>query len=76
MNLTNTIEFMKGKTCKALRYGRVCGFVGALMAFASCSDFLEENSQNLVYITKWQDLDELLVGGCYVPCNSNILCFL
>ncbi|MCQ2220155.1 MAG: RagB/SusD family nutrient uptake outer membrane protein [Prevotella sp.] len=54
MNITKTIAFL----------------VGVITSFTSCSDFLEENSQNLIYITKWQDLDELLIGGCYVPANA------
>lgn len=42
----------------------------AALLTTSCGSFLEEYSQNLQYITKWQDLDELLIGGCYVNSNS------
>ena len=31
-----------------------------------CSDFFEESSQNLFYVTDVADLDELLVGECYI----------
>ena len=31
----------------------------------SCSDFLEEQSQDLAYVTSINDLDELLIGSCY-----------
>lgn len=31
----------------------------------SCRDFLEEQSQDLAYVTSINDLDELLVGSCY-----------
>ena len=33
---------------------------------AGCSDFFEESSQNLFYVTDVADLDELLVGECYI----------
>lgn len=36
----------------------------------SCSDFLEEYSQDTDYVRSWKDLDELLIGDCYWPVNS------
>lgn len=36
------------------------------LPLASC-DFLEESSQDQAYISQWEDLDELLVGDCYLP---------
>ncbi|MGM9703293.1 MAG: RagB/SusD family nutrient uptake outer membrane protein [Prevotella sp.] len=34
--------------------------------FASCGDFLEERSQNMAYVEVVEDLDELLIGECYL----------
>ncbi len=39
----------------------------ASLALNSC-DFLEEYSQDQAYITEWQDLNELLIGDCYMRC--------
>lgn len=33
---------------------------------ASCSDFLEEYSQDLAKVESWKDLDEVLLGGAYL----------
>lgn len=33
----------------------------------SCSDFLEEYSQDLAKVESWNDLDELLLGDAYFP---------
>lgn len=33
---------------------------------ASCGDFLEETSQDTDYVRTWHDLDELLIGDCYM----------
>lgn len=33
---------------------------------ASCGDFLEERSQNMAYVEVVEDLDELLIGECYM----------
>lgn len=35
-------------------------------SFASCGDFLEERSQNQAYVEKASDLNELLIGECYL----------
>ena len=37
-----------------------------LAANSSCSGFLEEYSQDLAKVEGWQDLDEVLLGGCYM----------
>lgn len=43
---------------------------GLLTASASCSDFLEEYSQDKARVETWQDLDELLLGdGHLEPCR-------
>lgn len=34
---------------------------------SSCSDFLEEYSQDLAKVEGWSDLDELLLGSAYFP---------
>lgn len=41
-------------------------FVIVLLGCFSCSDFLEEDSQTLSYVTGIDDLDELLVGSGYL----------
>lgn len=40
--------------------------------FAGCSDFLEESSQSNDYVRTWKDLNELLLGGCYMEVNSTL----
>lgn len=39
--------------------------ISLLFLSVSCSDFLEEESQDLAYVTSLSDLEELLVGSCY-----------
>lgn len=45
-------------------------WISAPLLMASCSDFLEERSQDTYYITSYKDLDELLIGDCYAPVNN------
>lgn len=40
-------------------------------SFLSCSDFLEEYSQDTDYVRTWKDLDELLIGDCYLPVQTS-----
>ena len=42
--------------------------IGMALMLCSCS-FLEEYSQDKDYITSWENLDELLIGDCYLPVN-------
>lgn len=46
--------------------------IAALLAggFSGCSDFLEEYSQDAYYAQSWEDLDELLIGSCYMPVSA------
>ena len=44
---------------------KIVYFVMSFFMCVSCSDFLEERSQDLAYVTSLADLDELLVGSCY-----------
>ena len=37
------------------------------LALQGCSDFLEEYSQDKYLVTSYKDLDELLIGDCYMP---------
>lgn len=37
------------------------------LLFASCSNFLEEYSQDTSYVRGYEDLDELLLGSVYMP---------
>ena len=41
------------------------------LSLVSCSDFLEEYSQDTDYVRTWKDLDELLIGDCYLPVESS-----
>lgn len=48
--------------------------LAALLAIAtlgSCGDFLEEYSQDHDYVRSWEDLNELLLGDCYMPVNTS-----
>ena len=45
------------------------GFFAPL--FISCGDFLEEYSQDTDYVRTWKDLDELLIGDCYLPVEAS-----
>ena len=38
-----------------------------IASLAACSDFLEEYSQDTYYVSSYEDLDELLIGNCYLP---------
>lgn len=40
-----------------------------LLTLASCGDFLEDYSQDKDYARTWNDLNELLLGDCYMPDN-------
>jgi hypothetical protein len=37
------------------------------LALSSCGDFLEEYSQDTDYPRSWEDLNETLIGDCYMP---------
>lgn len=37
------------------------------VGLTSCSDFLQEYSQDLAKVEGWQDLDEVLLGDGYMP---------
>lgn len=43
----------------------------AATALGSCGDFLEEYSQDHDYVRSWEDLNELLLGDCYMPVNTS-----
>lgn len=38
-----------------------------ITVMSSCADFLEEYSQDTYYVKSYEDLDELLIGDCYLP---------
>lgn len=54
---------------KQLRYivTAVCG----ILLLGSCSDFLEEYSQDTYYVTSYNDLDELLIGDGYLQVKGS-----
>lgn len=37
-----------------------------VLGFVSCGNFLKERSQNLAYVETTEDLEEILMGNCYV----------
>ncbi len=41
-----------------------------VLLYTSCGDFLEESSQDNDYVRTWKDLNELLIGGCYMEVNT------
>ena len=54
-----------------MRYLVYIGTVTIFVLLASCSDFLKEYSQDTYYVTSYEDLDELLVGDCYLPVQNS-----
>lgn len=44
--------------------------LAAVFTMTSCSSFLEEYSQDHDYVRTWNDLNELLIGDCYMPVNA------
>ena len=50
-----------------LRY--ILSSIGMAWMLCGCGSFLEEYSQDKDYITSWKNLDELLMGDCYLPVN-------
>ncbi len=44
--------------------------LSAVLALSSCGSFLEECSQDHDYVRTWNDLNELLIGDCYMPVNA------
>lgn len=44
--------------------------LAATFTLCSCGDFLEEYSQDHDYVRSWNDLNELLIGDCYMPVNA------
>ena len=38
-----------------------------LLSVTGCGDFLKEYSQDTDYVDSWEDLNELLIGNCYLP---------
>lgn len=41
-----------------------------MLTMSSCSSFLDEYSQDHDYVRTWNDLNELLIGDCYMPVNA------
>lgn len=58
-------EKMKNNIMKCLALAVVS------FALASCSDYLEERSQDTYYVSSYKDLDELLLGDCYAAVNRS-----
>ncbi len=47
-------------------YKYVCAAT-LLLSLIGCGDFLKEYSQDTDYVDSWEDLNELLIGSCYLP---------
>ena len=45
--------------------------LAATLMMAGCGDFLKESSQDTDYVNTWNDLDELLIGDCYMPVHGS-----
>lgn len=45
---------------------RILYWIVFLLVFTSCGDFLEDYSQDLAYAASTSDLEELLIGNCYI----------
>jgi hypothetical protein len=45
--------------------------VGLALLLQGCGKFLEEYSQDTDYVRTWKDLDELLIGDCYLPVEES-----
>lgn len=43
--------------------------IALVVLLGGCGDFLEESSQDKDYVRTWTDLEELLLGDCYLPVN-------
>lgn len=54
-----------------MKYIVYIGITIFLVLVTSCSDFLKEYSQDTYYVTSYEDLDELLVGDCYLPVQAS-----
>lgn len=46
---------------------KILGIFSLILLLGSCSDFLEEYSQDLSKVENYTDLDELLLGDAYLP---------
>ncbi len=46
-------------------------YISLIISLCSCSDFLEEYSQDTYYVSSYKDLDELLIGDCYLPVQGS-----
>lgn len=52
-----------------MRLKYIISSIGMAWMLCGCGSFLEEYSQDKDYITSWKNLDELLIGDCYLPVN-------
>lgn len=41
--------------------------LSAVLLLSSCSNYLKEYSQDTDYVSSWKDLNETLIGDCYMP---------
>ena len=46
-------------------------YLSLIACLCGCSDFLEEYSQDTYYVSSYKDLDELLIGDCYLPVHGS-----
>lgn len=61
---------------KRLQHIFICSTALFLCLMSAACNFLEEYSQDTDYVRTWKDLDELLIGDCYLPVyESDYLAF-
>ena len=44
--------------------------IAITMLLSGCKKFLEDYSQDTIYVRTWKDLNEVLLGDCYLPVNG------
>lgn len=49
-----------------MKWNKYMTWAISLVILTGCGDFLEEYSQDTYYATSYEDLDELLIGDCYI----------
>ena len=50
---------------------QIFGTLCILGMMTSCGSFLEDYSQDVDYVRSWKDLDELLIGDCYLHAEGS-----
>lgn len=59
------------QTSNRMKYIQYLAVAFMAVCLSSCSHFLEEYSQETDYANSWEDLNETLLGDCYMPVASS-----